>query len=102
MKAVILAGGIGTRLRPVTYEIPKPLITVKKKPIVNYLIDLFVRHGIQDIGLLIHKDHIDEYDWWKIRYGKYLEGIRVNIFIEPVASGTFGGLRHVLSQMEMR
>ena len=52
MKAVILVGGNGTRLRPVTYEIPKPLVTVKKKPIVNYLIELFARHGVTEIALL--------------------------------------------------
>ena len=68
LKAVILAGGKGTRLYPITYEIPKPLLPVKKKPIINYLIDLFFNQGIKDITVLINKDFRKEFDWWKKRY----------------------------------
>ena len=50
MKGIILVGGAGTRLRPVTYEIPKPLVPVKKKPVVNHLIELMGRHG--DFGVI--------------------------------------------------
>lgn len=40
-KGVVLAGGSGTRLYPLTLEIPKPLITIKKTPLVNYNLSLF-------------------------------------------------------------
>lgn len=53
MKAIILAGGLGTRLRPLTYEIPKPLIPVHGKPLVEHLIDLFKKYGIKDIILAV-------------------------------------------------
>jgi NDP-sugar pyrophosphorylase family protein len=95
MKAVILAGGTGTRLRPVTLEIPKPLITVKRKPIINYLIDLFTRHGVRDIALVIHKDHVQDYDWWKLRFAGNWPDARISIFTEDNQAGTFGALRYV-------
>lgn len=95
MKAVILAGGMGTRLRPVTLEIPKPLLTVKKKPIVNYLIDLFARHGICDVALVINKDHKADYDWWRIRYAGDWPRVKINVVIEPKMAGTFGALRYI-------
>ena len=54
MKAIILAGGLGTRLRPLTYEIPKPLIPVHGKPLVEHLIDLFKKYGIKAIVLITY------------------------------------------------
>jgi len=66
-KAIILAGGKATRLYPITYEIPKPLLPVKKKPIINYLVDLFCSQGIKDITVLINKDFREEFDWWQKR-----------------------------------
>lgn len=51
MKVVILAGGEGTRLRPLTYTIPKPLIPVKEKPILELLLRQLSRAGLKDIIL---------------------------------------------------
>jgi mannose-1-phosphate guanylyltransferase/phosphomannomutase len=92
MKAVILVGGSGTRLRPVTYEIPKPLITVKKKPIINHLIDLFFRHGVTEVAMLAAREHEEDF----LRWGKlWQDGLpikNVSIFYEESPRGTFGGL----------
>lgn len=52
-KAFILAGGRGTRLKPITDEIPKPLIPVQGKPVVEHCIDLLKKYGIKDIILSI-------------------------------------------------
>ncbi|HLD33715.1 MAG TPA: sugar phosphate nucleotidyltransferase [Candidatus Nanoarchaeia archaeon] len=62
-KAVILCGGKGTRLRPITQEIPKPLIPVHGKPLVEHLIDLFKKYDIKDIVLSVgyKKEKIKEY-----------------------------------------
>ncbi|HLD34123.1 MAG TPA: sugar phosphate nucleotidyltransferase [Candidatus Nanoarchaeia archaeon] len=62
-KAVILCGGKGTRLRPITQEIPKPLIPVHGKALVEHLIDLFKKYGIKDIILSVgyKKEKIKEY-----------------------------------------
>ncbi|MDD5145713.1 MAG: nucleotidyltransferase family protein [Candidatus Pacebacteria bacterium] len=93
-KAIILAGGRGTRLYPVTYEIPKPLLPVKRKPIINYLVNLFLDQGIKDIAVLINNDFREEFDWWKKRY--YPEDIKnnfkINFFEEAEPLGTFGGI----------
>lgn len=48
-KAVILAGGVGTKLRPYTYEIPKSLLPIKGKPLLEYIIDNLKCCGITDI-----------------------------------------------------
>lgn len=92
MNGVILAGGSGTRLRPVTLEMPKPLLTVRRKPIVNHLLDFFGRHGVDDTTVLIHRDHADDYRWWKARYAADLPKA-LQIVTEPEPMGTFGGLR---------
>lgn len=95
MKAVILAGGLGTRLRPVTYEIPKPLVTVKKKPILNHLIELFRRHGVNSIAILVNKEHVGEFKRWQKAWEEELSQADINIFVEDSPRGTFGGL-HLL------
>jgi len=49
MKAVIMAGGFGTRLRPLTCNIPKPMVPMINKPMMAHIIDLLKTHGITDI-----------------------------------------------------
>jgi mannose-1-phosphate guanylyltransferase/phosphomannomutase len=49
MKAVIMAGGFGTRLRPLTCNIPKPMVPMVNKPMMAHIIDLLKSHGITDI-----------------------------------------------------
>lgn len=51
--AIILAGGKGTRLRPLTNAIPKSLLPVQGKPILEHIIALFQRHGVQEIVLVV-------------------------------------------------
>ncbi len=52
-KALILAGGLGTRLRPLTFAIPKPLIPVREKPIIEHIILLLKKHGFNDIFISV-------------------------------------------------
>ena len=49
MKAVIMAGGEGTRLRPLTSNQPKPMVPVLNKPVMEYIIDLLKQHGVTDV-----------------------------------------------------
>lgn len=52
-QAVILAGGLGTRLRPLTDTIPKPMVSVAGRPFLEYLLELLKRNGIQEVVLLL-------------------------------------------------
>lgn len=54
MKAVIMAGGAGTRLRPLTMSTPKPLLPVAERPMVAHLARLLVRHGITEGVVTVH------------------------------------------------
>ncbi len=53
MKAIVLAGGLGTRLRPLTFAIPKPLIPVGERPILEILIENLKTYGVTDIYLAV-------------------------------------------------
>ncbi len=88
-RAVILAGGAGTRLYPITKELPKPLLPIKRKPILNYLVDLFYSYGIKEIAVLINKDFREDFNWWLKRY--YPKN-KIKIVEEEKPLGTFGGL----------
>jgi len=89
MKALILAGGKGTRLYPVTLETPKPLLTVRKKPIINYLIELFLQQGVHEIGISINSSHKEDFQWW---YKRWWNKYPFRFFEETEPMGTFGGL----------
>jgi len=54
MKGVIMAGGFGTRLRPLTCNIPKPMVPLANKPIIEHIISLLKKHGIKDIVVILY------------------------------------------------
>ena len=57
MKAVILAGGLGTRLRPLTNKKPKPMLPLGKKPLLEHLIKWIRKNGVKDIVLCVSYLH---------------------------------------------
>ncbi len=57
MKAVILAGGLGTRLLPYTKTLPKPMLPLGKKPILDYVIKWIKKNGVKDIVLCVSYKH---------------------------------------------
>lgn len=92
MKAVILAGGKGTRLRPLTYSIPKPLVAVGRKPILEIIIERLRDHDFKDIILTV------EYKAELIRaYFQDGSSLGVNIYYhqEDRYSGTAGPVKQV-------
>ena len=97
-RAVILAGGLGTRLRPITYEIPKALIPVHGRPLTEHLIDLFKKHDIKNITLAVGhmRDKIQAY----FQNGEKL-GVSLNYIEETEPVGTGGPLllgKHLLTE----
>lgn len=95
MKAVILAGGAGTRLRPITYEIPKPLIPVKKKPIINHLVEFLSRYGVDEVGVLVSRGHEADFESWLSDCKADSTKPVIRLFYEEKPRGTFGGLEYV-------
>lgn len=95
-KAIILAGGKGTRLYPVTLETPKPLLTINKKPIINYLIEMFKKHGVREVAITIRPSDKEDFDWWQKRYQNDLEAVRINLAQEKEPMGTLGFWAHHL------
>ena len=89
-RAFVLAGGIGTRLRPFTYEIPKPLLPVKGRPILEYNIRNLIEHGVKEIvlGIGYKGDLIKEY------FGNGNNfGIKIRYSKESKPLGTAGALK---------
>ena len=54
MQAVIMAGGFGTRLKPLTNNAPKPMIHVANKPMMEHVVNLLKIHGIVDLIVLLY------------------------------------------------
>lgn len=68
MRAIILAAGLGTRLRPMTDNTPKALIKVKDKPLVEYQIEYLKEKGIDEIIIVVGYLH-EQFDYLKEKYG---------------------------------
>ena len=68
MRAIILAAGLGTRLRPMTNNTPKALIKVKDKPLVEYQIEYLKEKGIDEIIVVVGYLH-EQFDYLKEKYG---------------------------------
>ena len=63
MKAMILAAGKGTRVRPITHTIPKPMIPILQKPVMEFLLELLREHGFNEIMVNVYHlaDEIENY-----------------------------------------
>ncbi|MBK9315012.1 MAG: NDP-sugar synthase [Acidobacteria bacterium] len=98
MQALILAGGEGTRLRPLTVYTPKPVVPIVNRPILFYQIDLLKRAGIKDIKLTLG------YEPTKIReiFGNGSElGIEINYIVEASTLGTAGAYKNALGDTDL-
>jgi NDP-sugar pyrophosphorylase family protein len=90
MKAMILAAGLGTRLRPLTNTIPKPLLPVGGTPLIVWNLLLLKRHGFHDVVVNLH--HIGPMIEQALGNGSKF-GLRIIYSHEPMILGTGGGIK---------
>ena len=93
--AIILAGGLGTRLRPVTHEIPKPLVPVQKKPILSHFVTFLEQYGVERVAVIAAARDRDDFDKWARQENESRSKACIEIFYEEEPSGTFGWLRNL-------
>lgn len=95
-QAVILAGGMGTRLGSLTAATPKPLLEVGGRPFIEYLINHLTRHGTKHIVLLVgpHAQHYQSY-----LSSADTQNARIEIVSDVPAAGTAGALKYAKSQL---
>ncbi|MFA7349541.1 MAG: NDP-sugar synthase [Methylotenera sp.] len=101
MKAMILAAGKGTRVRPLTYELPKPMIPILGKPVMAYLIEHLAKHQVNEVMVNVSYLHekIQQYfgdgHRFGIEIGYSFEGDISNGKIIPSPVGSAGGMRKI-------
>lgn len=89
--AVLMAGGKGERLRPLTEKTPKPLLPVGGKAIIDHNIDRLISHGVQHISVTVNylKEQLEEH------FAEPRNGVQVHTVREPKYLGTIGSIRFV-------
>jgi mannose-1-phosphate guanylyltransferase/phosphomannomutase len=98
MKAVIMAGGSGTRLRPLTSHLPKPMVPVAGKPMSEHIVDLLKQHGFNDVVFTLHylpqaiSDYFGDGSEWGMKIGYSTE--------EGRPLGTAGCVKAIQDQLD--
>ncbi len=99
MKAMVLAAGKGTRLFPLTGEIPKPMAPVVGKPIIQHILELLAEAGLDEAHVNMHYladavlSHYGQEEAW-------VDGMRVCFTREDRLMGTAGGVRRVADRFD--
>ena len=86
MKAMVLAAGLGTRLQPLTFEVPKPMVPVLDRPVMAHIVRLLENQGFDELVANVH--------WFPDTIRDYF-GDRLEYRQEPELLGTAGGVRNV-------
>src|SRR6476469_7389537 len=102
MKAMILAAGKGTRVRPLTYDLPKPMIPILGKPVMAYLIEHLARYGVRDIMVNVAhlhekiEDYFGEGEQFGVSLGYSFEGYTNELGVAvPEPIGSAGGMKKI-------
>ncbi|HBV96677.1 MAG: nucleotidyltransferase [Peptococcaceae bacterium BICA1-7] len=97
MKAIIMAGGEGSRLRPLTCNRPKPMVPVMNRPMMAYIVELLKKHGITDIGVTLQymPESIRDY------FGNGSEfGVNMRYYVEETPLGTAGSVKNAATFLD--
>ena len=97
MKAVVMAGGAGSRLRPLTVNRPKPLVPIVNQPVIAHILDLLKRHGITEVVITLQfmAEAIQDY----FGDGSQL-GMQIEYSIEEVPLGTAGSVKQAQDMLD--
>jgi len=96
MRAMILAAGLGTRLRPISYTVPKPMVPLGGRPLIARLIDSLIAAGAREIAVNLH--HLPKVIESYLR--AQFPDARFEFSFEPQILGTGGGLRKMRAFLE--
>jgi len=98
---MILAAGQGTRVRPLTKDLPKPMVPILGKPVMEYLIEHLARYDVREImvNVAYHHRRIEEYfgdgHRWGVAIGYSYEGAYDHGEILPKPMGSAGGMKRI-------
>lgn len=95
-EAIVLAGGMGTRLRSVIRDIPKPMAPIGERPFLSFLLDELQAQGIDRVILSTGYKHETVEDY----YGKAYKGMELVYSVEETPLGTGGAIKKALQQVE--
>jgi mannose-1-phosphate guanylyltransferase len=97
MQAILLVGGEGTRLRPLTERVPKPALTLVDRPFLAYMIEWLASHGVEEVVLAcgflpdVLRDALEGEE--------SRAGVRIRYLAEPEPLGTAGAIRHAADSL---
>jgi mannose-1-phosphate guanylyltransferase / phosphomannomutase len=99
MKAVIMAGGKGTRLRPLTSNQPKPMVPITNVPCMEHVVELLKRHGFEDMLVTLQfmpeyiRDYFGDGSSW---------GVKMDYSVEEDPLGTAGSVKFAQDRLTER
>ncbi len=97
MQAIVLVGGKGTRLRPLTERVPKPALTLVDRPFLAYMIEWLAAHGVSEVVLACGflPDVLRE----ALAGEEQRAGVRIRYAVEPAPLGTAGAIRFAADEL---
>src|SRR6478752_281094 len=99
VQALILAGGEGTRLRPLTSTVPKPVVPLVDRPFIAFMLDWLRRHGVDDV--VMSCGHMADGVRAVLGDGSGV-GVRLRYMEEPRPLGTGGALKYAEAMLDER
>lgn len=96
MEAIVLAGGLGTRLRSVVVDLPKPMAPIGDKPFLEYILKYLQKNGITRVILSVG------YKWESIKeyFGNNYDGLKLIYSVEDEPLGTGGAIKKAMNQVK--